>query len=345
MNASTLTRLTRLIPLVPRVPLTVLALLLAQAATSPTSATVATAVTASTVVGAEASDLMIRTRRTIDRPGAAVFTEVIYLKGKRQRRETLVERPSDAAMSPRPHGAVAEIHITQCDERRTVRLNDEAKLYAYVPMEDMSAYVTRARAAAAIRQGAVRETTTGATVTTVTITTDAVDTGERRQFGHYTARHVITTRKTEPGPGSSTRASLNEQDGWYLDLPDANCSDSPGQTTTMLVALPSFGEPVDRIEFKQLGTARRGYPIEEIERSRNEAGADVTFVTKTNVIDFSEAPLDAALFTVPNGYRPALPRPAGGFDLTRPDTFANRLESYRDALRDAIASWTNRLLR
>jgi hypothetical protein len=46
------------------------------------------------------------------------------------------------------------------------------------------------------------------------------------------------------------------------------------------------------------------------------------------LIEFSEAVLDKSLFDVPAGYRPALPRLIGRFDMTKPDTVANRLAAY-----------------
>jgi hypothetical protein len=59
------------------------------------------------------------------------------------------------------------------------------------------------------------------------------------------------------------------------------------------------------------------------------------------LIGFSDAPLDVALFTVPAGYRPALPGLFGGYDLTKPDTVMNRLQSYWDGLR----AWADGRLR
>jgi hypothetical protein len=50
-----------------------------------------------------------------------------------------------------------------------------------------------------------------------------------------------------------------------------------------------------------------------------------TFIATTSLVEFSDAPLDPALFDVPPGYRPALPLGAGNFDLTRPDSVANRV--------------------
>ena len=52
-------------------------------------------------------------------------------------------------------------------------------------------------------------------------------------------------------------------------------------------------------------------------------------------------PLDETLFTVPPGYRPALPRLHGGFDITKPDTLVNRLVSYWEE----ATAWTRLILR
>jgi hypothetical protein len=87
------------------------------------------------------------------------------------------------------------------------------------------------------------------------------------------------------------------------------------------------GRPPDRLHFKQLGSARRGYAIQETTR-HSEDGR--TSVAQVELVEFSEAPLDAALFEVPSGYRTALPLVHGGYDLTQPDTLVNRLHTYWD---------------
>jgi hypothetical protein len=55
----------------------------------------------------------------------------------------------------------------------------------------------------------------------------------------------------------------------------------------------------------------------------------------------SAAPLDDALFTPPPDYRAALQRPDGIYDLSKPDTLMNRVESYREL----AAAWADYLLR
>jgi hypothetical protein len=304
----------------PTSTLTLLALLVAQSAALPK------------LVVPDAPDVMIKTRRMIDRPGASVSTEVLYLKGARQRRESRVEEPPRYAATAAYRRSW--IHISQCDERRTLLVNQDARTYAYEPITDPATYFDRYRAAAAAGREVALPETTGPTVV---ITTDAVDTGERRRFGHYIARHLITTRKTEPEPGAVARAGTDTQDGWYIDVPDSGCIDW-GREVTFSLGFAQIGVPRDHVVFKQRGTARRGYPIEETLRMGDERTA---IVTKLELVELSEAPLDPALFTVPPGYHAALPHPYGGYDLTKPDTLINRLESYRDV----AVSWADYLLR
>jgi hypothetical protein len=163
----------------------------------------------------------------------------------------------------------------------------------------------------------------------VTTTFDATDTGERRPAGHYVARRVRTTVTVEPSPGANTAPSTRETDGWYIDLPGLACSDAA--TTAYL----SVGEAVglgglrDRHHYKTKGAASRGYAIEETTRF-TQTGA--TTVDRVELIELSEHPLDSSLFDIPRDYRPALPRVRGGYDMTKPDTLANRLHEYWDEI-------------
>ena len=117
------------------------------------------------------------------------------------------------------HTGTGSATITQCDQRRSIHLNLEAKLYAVSVLRDWSAPVTR--------RGGVPEAQ-GADVTT---TFDAVDTGERRRVGRYVARRVRTTITVEPSPGANTLTSTRETDGWYIDLPGPGCSDKETTAT------------------------------------------------------------------------------------------------------------------
>ncbi len=248
------------------------------------------------------SDLKIKTRRSGQ---LSSFTETLYLKGARQRQEYVYDELFN--LSP--------ASISRCDDRKRIDLNVDAKLYAEVPIADWS---QQRKGARPVPPGEM----TGAEVT---ITTDSVDTGERRKLGTYIARHVRITIKVEAGPGAATPSSMEERDGWYVDLPGLGCQDSGQGIGFLHASFRPAGRPQDRIHVRRLGTAPAGFAIEETTK-RTENGSSTT--GKVELVEFSEAPLDDALFDVPAGYSPALRTPRGGYDLTKPDTLANRVQVY-----------------
>ncbi len=282
--------------------------------------------TASIYVGADAGgpklvvpnvpDLTIKTRETIDLPQSTVKTDLLYFKGASQRRELHLRFPSAL---PAQH-AVRHTTITHCDERRTLELNDDARLYASSPLNFIGESLYRVRA---WRQAKREPPATGADVK---ITIHTVDTGERRQLGSYSARHVITTTTTDSSPGANTRPGESVEDGWYIDLPPADCQDAGDSPAFLASSVVRPGGIPDRIRVEFRGSGRRGFPIEQTTRRRREQ--EPTFTTTVTLIEFSEAVLDKSLFEVPSGYRPALPRLVGRFDMTKPDTVANRVVAY-----------------
>ena len=76
-------------------------------------------------------DLTIKTRETIDLPQSTVQTNTLYFKGAWQRRELHLQFPS-ALPAQR---TVRHSTITRCDERRTLELNHEARLYGWSPLD------------------------------------------------------------------------------------------------------------------------------------------------------------------------------------------------------------------
>ena len=149
------------------------------------------------------SDLKIKTRRN-DSINSTV--ETLYLRGSKQRREYFRNTPFPTKF----------VSISWCDERKRIALNDDAKLYAELPVVDWSEQRKRARPVPPSEM-------TGAEVT---ITIDSIDTGARRQQGPYTARHVKIRTTVESGPGAAMPSSTEERDGWYIDLPGLGCQDS-----------------------------------------------------------------------------------------------------------------------
>jgi hypothetical protein len=249
-------------------------------------------------------DLAIKTRRTSGDWLSQLDT--LYLKGARQRTETVVEKPAGA-------DAINWAVIRQCDEKRVFNINERDKIYASSEIEDWSERLKKARPVT-LRQ------TPGADVM---MTIDSIDTGERRQFEHYTARHVRVKIQVEPSPGASTPASIEETDGWYIDLPGFGCQEQASSGFARLFAFS--GNRQDRLQIKWLGKAPRGYPIEETSLITEPGNKTIS---KVELLEISEAPLHASIFELPAGYRQALQTGNGGADLTKPDTISNRAQYY-----------------
>jgi hypothetical protein len=261
-------------------------------------------------------DLTVQTRETIDIPQSTVQTNTLYFKGAWQRRELYLQFPSAVPA----HRTAQFGDITRCDERRTLALNHEARLYGWLPVNVTGRDVYSVRS---WWRKTPEPPTAGADVK---ITINTVDTGERRQVGSYSARHVITTITTDPSPGAHTRRSETVSDGWHIDLPPAGCWDAGDGHVFSTGSIVQSGGTPDRVSVEFRGAGRRGFPIEETTRRRVDHEPPIT--TRVKLIEFSDAVLDKSLFDVPAGYRPAVPRLFGGFDITKPDTVANRIAAY-----------------
>src|SRR3954466_15557983 len=261
-------------------------------------------------------DLTIKTRGTIDLPQSTVETNSLYFKGAWQRRELYLQFPS-ALPAQR---TVRHTTITRCDERRTLELNHEAQLYAWSRLNFI------VRDVYSVRSWWRQRPEPPAAGADVKITVNTVDTGERRQLGSYSARHVITTITTDPSAGAITRPSESVEDGWYIDLPPAGCWNAGDGHLFVTGSVVRPGGAPNRMHVEFRGGGRRGFPIEETTRRRGEHEPPIT--TRVKLIEFSEAVLDKSLFDVPAGYRPALPRLIGRFDMAKPDTVANRVAAY-----------------
>lgn len=253
------------------------------------------------------ADLTITTRASFGAERSSTTT-TLYLKGSRERLESVFAPLLDNA-------GTRHASIQQCDQRRSIHLNLDARIYAVAKFVDLSSGIDR-EAPLQEPQGPV-----------VTTTVDAVDTGERRQVGRQVARRVRTTVVVSPSAGANTPASRREIDGWYVDLPGRGCLDREA-VATMLADVNPNG-PRDRHRYEAKGTARRGYAIEQTSRYTE---ARATLVETIALVEWSGQPLDASLFDIPTDFRPALPILGGGFDLTKADTVANRLQAYWDAL-------------
>jgi hypothetical protein len=236
---------------------------------------------------------------------------VYAFKGAWQRTEAIVDgHPLDL------------VSINRCDERVTLTLNPERRLFGIQPMSSVQTMIM-------VKSAAGTPTSTALT----TMSEDVQDTGERRAVGPFTARHVITTEETRSVVAGQEYVSRQERDGWYVDVP-LGCFDP--------LELNSRRD-VSGVQVVKTGSGRRGLAIEEVWRQSDRSGnrADLpTIRTTTSVV--SERILDPLLFEVPAGYKAAVRMPGYGYyDMRRPDTWLNRLSAYWEA----TTLWMSSLMR
>ncbi len=232
-----------------------------------------------TPAAAPKSDLRIKYRMNT---GGQTMESVTMLKGARERSETST-------------GYMNMVSIVQCDLKRTIQLSDSARKYVITPMEtgDSSGSSTKVEEpsgpAEPVRRGGV-----------VTYTTNSIDTGERKEMFGFTARHIKSSTVTESSPDAcNPTKQRTERDGWYIDFTfGLDCNQGGGVAANYPVAP---GGCRDRIQFKQLGAARTGYPLIETTTMYGADGKAV-FTSTKEVVDLSRDQLDAALFDVPEGY-------------------------------------------
>lgn len=224
------------------------------------------------------ADTKIKSRQT---SGGQTYENTSYIKGKRQRSET-----NNGQM----------IMIQQCDLRRNIQIMPQMKVYMIQPYDEPSAATGAAKPTGATTQPSA--TRKGGVVTS-TVTTK--DTGERKQMLGYTARHIITTMEMKSSPDACSTVDTKMQiDGWYIDVAFAlDCDSNRAYTGYRPKA---SGGCQDRYETKQIGAARKGYPVWEKTTMFGPNGAE-SFSNINEVIEFSQATLDPSLFDVPEGYR------------------------------------------
>lgn len=227
----------------------------------------------SNVVVPNFPDLAIKTRMTL--ATNAVIHTASYFKGPRQRTEHTFESS----------GQPTSVTLTQCDQGSDFFLDVQKKTYVTRPVDP-----TQWKDARKIPQQS-------SDTAEVIVTTDSVDTGDRRSVGSYEAHRVKTTTTIEADKEAGVSASKMETDGWYINLPGWNCRDDSGQGQG--IAMFSVGRRIPRYVFRQLGSAHRGFAIDETTVT-TQSGRTTT--SRTEFLEISEDPLDPRLFEVPADY-------------------------------------------
>lgn len=246
------------------------------------------------------ADQKVKKRMSV---GGQTFDTTSYIKGQRSRDEM-------------NFGQFQMVTIHQCDLGQDISINDRTKTYMVTktgasvpkpatgakagakaaPQEEMD-YEPPAPEGA--RKGGV-----------VTISTSVQDTGERKDFFGYQARHIKTSMHMQSSPDACdpNKSTTMATDGWYISFKEKvqfcerpmASGDSGGP---MRRSEPSC---VDKMRFTGPGVMsmmNQGYPVDVTTTVTDEKGKATSF--RQQALEISAASLDASLFDTPAGYRQA----------------------------------------
>ena len=242
--------------------------------------------------GAAMADVRIKQKVTMS--GQSMET-TRSIKGSRERTETRIEMADPQAAAFMPQIA----NITQCDLKRTVRLNDRKRLYLLEPFATSAADIGPVTRTTPERP----TTTTTRRGGTVTMISTVKDTGERKMMFGLQARHLIITQEMESSADSCSGPNKMkmEFDGWYVDFSaEFNCP----MATPEVPATGGYSRPdcADRVIMRGNAAARTGFLLQGTMRMYGKDGT-VQLTSTTETLELSRAPLEASLFDVPAGYQ------------------------------------------
>jgi hypothetical protein len=234
---------------------------------------------AATAAAEARADVKIKSRQTMQ---GQSYENATYIKGKRQRTESMGGQ---------------SVTIQQCDLRRDIQIMPAMKAYTVNPYGDANAAAPTGNAPATGTRQVVEQTKGGLVTSTVTTR----DTGERKQMFGYTARRIITTIETKSSPDACTPIDTKmETDGWYIDA--AFALDCDLERAGAYQNRQQAGGCRDRYQMKTIGAAKRGYPVYEKMTMFEKDGRE-SFSMVTEVVELSQATLEASLFEPPADYR------------------------------------------
>ncbi|HEY4934887.1 MAG TPA: hypothetical protein VII23_25235 [Terriglobales bacterium] len=230
------------------------------------------------------ADLKIKTRTTM----MGHSTEsTVYIKGGRERTE----------MSFGGHGGA--VTIMQCDQKRIITISgNQCSVISTGGNETSCPAMPNMRAMG--RENAEAEPVAPRKGGVVTITRNSTDTGERQDMFGYKARHIKTSMIMESTPDACNQSHMKmETDGWYADLSAGfSCADESYRAMACGGMGGGRAQCNDRIVMKGGGGGAMGYPLKQTTTIMSEHG---NFTTTTEVIELTNATLEAPLFDMPPG--------------------------------------------
>jgi hypothetical protein len=237
-----------------------------------------------------------RNRDTADKPITGDFKITIKntMAGNTSQTTTMIKGLRQRDESPLGNMG-NQINLTQCDLKRTIQINDNARKYMITPMD----------AGDETTAGAAGHTATSGPAErggVVTLTVNTVDTGERKEMFGFTARHFKRTTVMEPGPNACSQSKMRiDADGWYINL-EYGLSCDTGRPPQAPRTSPQGCR--DRYQYRRTGPANVGFPLLETITMYGADGQPNFTMTK-EVTELSRQTLDAALFDIPAGYTQA----------------------------------------
>lgn len=228
--------------------------------------------------------------------------ETIYLQGDRKRMEFRNSAGlADGSWASGPQLAA----ITRCDVGQAFELNLDASEYVTAPYPPKP-YTRQEMEAQGLNRIAIPQSAKP----TLRIETTTVDTGERKDFFGYLARHVITTRKEIPLAGSHSEAQESVTDGWYIDFDSHLSCDrrlAKGARAHGFIAV--LNRPPEKPEFVDIGEAESGFAV----RTRTTTKIAYTMPdgskrqtdskAETEVTELTQGPVDPGLFEIPHQFK------------------------------------------
>jgi hypothetical protein len=234
------------------------------------------------LAGSASADMKAKSRMSMQ---GMSFDSTNYVKGSRERREMNMM-------------GMQTVQIYQCDLHRMAMINDKNRTYMVTDLgnvEEAADTTASSKSPKSVSTSSVPSGPGGV----LTIGVNSTDTGERKDFFGYKARHVKTEMKTEATADAKCAANMDmKTDGWYIDFKEQQmiCSNNP---RAAMAARGSAGCP-DKIRIKGSGYARMGYPV-STEMTMMANGQPLTM--KLETLELSTITLEPSLFEIPAGYR------------------------------------------
>ncbi len=242
------------------------------------------------------NDLKIKTRMEMQ---GFNMDSTVYIKGERERTEQTL-----------PGMNLQMVTIKECDLRRDIQINDNAKVYKIDPFGDDTP-----RTPTTPTPPPTNKPTRKGGVITINIT--MTDTGERKEMFGYQARHLKMAMSFTSTPDACSKGNMKmESDGWYINF-RSNFSCREEYVPRQAIERGRKPDCLDEWKYNVQGNVKIGYPADVTMTMYDDKGKP--FSMRQQILELSRAKLDQALFEIPAGYTEGDPYSMkammGGMDL------------------------------